>query len=107
MRHNKLKKINKNSKHKKLMFENMIYSIIINKYISTTISKYKILKKIFDKKIKKIKRNKNFFISFFKGRNINFTYFLKKISKKRSGFLKVKKIKQRKGDFSRIIYLKL
>ncbi|AXN02560.1 50S ribosomal protein L17 [Candidatus Vidania fulgoroideae] len=107
MRHNKLKKINKKSKHKKLMFYNMLYSIIKNKYISTTISKYKILKKFFDKKVKKIKRNRKFFFSLLKEKKINFTYFLKKIGKKKSGFLRVEKIKQRKGDFSRIIYLKL
>ncbi|MGX7589248.1 L17 family ribosomal protein [Candidatus Vidania fulgoroideorum] len=110
MRHNKLKKINKKSKHRELMFNNMIYSIIKYRKISTSIYKYRILKKIFDKKIKKIKKDKKFFFEFINNIKLNnkiIIYFLNKIKKKNSGFLKVNKVRDRKGDFTKIIYLEL
>ncbi|MGX7576691.1 L17 family ribosomal protein [Candidatus Vidania fulgoroideorum] len=96
MRHNKLKKINKKQKHKKLMFENMFLSIIKKNKIKTTIEKYKIFKKIFDKKINKIKKNK------VKNLNICIYNFVKNI-KKNSGILKARRLKNRKGDFSKIV----
>lgn len=108
MRHNKLKKINKKTKHKLLMFNNMIYSLINHGKISTTISKYKIMKNFLEKKIKKFKKNKKYFFEFlgskFKTKK-NIFCFLKKIKNKNSGFLKIKKIKNRKGDFAKITYL--
>ncbi|MGX7589095.1 L17 family ribosomal protein [Candidatus Vidania fulgoroideorum] len=106
MRHNKLKKINISSKHRDLMFRTYIYSLILHGKVSTTISKFKLLKKIFDKFISKIKKNKTLFFNLIKIKNTKrVLFFLNRIKEKRSGYLKIKKAKDRLGDFSRIIYL--
>ncbi len=116
MRHKKSgRKLNRNSSHRKCMFNNMISSLITYEIIKTTIYKAKELRSIFESIITKVMKKKKNFLNFlfFYIKNKNIIYKLvndlipRFINFSKGGYIKILKCGFRNGDKAPMAYIKI
>ncbi len=115
MRHRKAgKKLNRDIKHRKALFKNLINGLIINEEIKTTESKAKAIRRLADKLINKGKNSslnsRRAIAAFLQEKNVvnKIVDELGPRFKDRvSGFTRIKKIGQRRGDNAMMVQIEL
>lgn len=115
MRHLKIgRKLNRNSKHRKAMFRNMVTSLILHEIIKTTLPKAKELRRFIEPIINIAKidsvANRRLIFSYIRNNNIInkiFTKISPNLIKYNGGYTKILKCGFRNGDNAPIAYIKI
>lgn len=99
------KKLNRSSKHRKALFKNLLASLFLNHELTTTETKAKVIKRLSDKFITKAKvgdlHHRRQIHSFFNNKQVTHTLvdvLAPQMKNRTSGFTKIAKLGERRGD---------
>ena len=99
------KKLNKNSKHRKALFKNLLSSLVKHQEVTTTETKAKIIKRLADKVVNKAKqadlhrrRQVQAFFNDKKITNLLVDSIAPQMDKRSSGYTTISRIGRRRGD---------